>query len=115
MIRGTSLLLAIGGFIVWSSAFVFLYGMQGLGCALDLDLVEAGPFNLLSILLTILLFLHLAALAVLQWLGVRFWREGRGDHAASRFLGAVTCLTAAAGIVATIYIGAPVLVLQPCA
>lgn len=39
------LLLLVAGFLLWSSAFVVLYGLQGLGCRLGWDAVGLGPVS----------------------------------------------------------------------
>lgn len=118
-IRMTSalwLLLATAGLIIMSSAFVFLYGGVGLGCALGWETRAVFGTNLLTLILIGLWLLHLAALGALQWYALGLWHNAAGpDAAAARFLSATTCLVAAIGLIATVYIGFPVLVLPPCA
>lgn len=118
-IRMTSaswLLLAAAGLIIMSSAFVFLYGGVGLGCALGWQTRPILGTNLLTLLLIGLWFVHLAALGALQWYALGLWHNTAGpDAAAERFFSATICLVAAIGLIATIYIGFPVLVLPPCA
>lgn len=110
------LAVASGGLIVTSSAFVFLYAAIGIGCMVGWHLIDLAGTNLLTAVLVVIWVVHLAALGGLQWFAVRLWPRATGpDEGAARFLAAMTCLLAATGILATIFIGFPVLVLPPCA
>jgi hypothetical protein len=114
-IGGLWLLLAIAGFVIWASAFAVLYGMQGLGCTLDLQSVMFLGSNVLTLTLAALWILHLGACVALLWYARSLWRPGPGvETQAKTFLAAVTCLVAATGAIATVYIGLPVLFLPPC-
>lgn len=37
---------AIAGFVIWSAAFVIIYGLHGIGCAYGWDAIPIGPTNL---------------------------------------------------------------------
>lgn len=109
------LLLGIAGFIVWSSAFVALYALQGLGCALRWDALQTLGTNRLTLMLGALWLLHLALLAALGWFSLRRWRpRPQQFQSVDNFLAAMTCLCVASALVATVYIGVPILFFPPC-
>jgi hypothetical protein len=109
------LLVATGGLIVWSSAFVVLYAALSLGCEAGLQERPVAGTNALTLVLGGLWVIHLAVVGALQWYGVSLWRRGAGaGEGAGRFLAAATCLIALTGLVSTVVIGLPVLVLPPC-
>lgn len=119
MIRRTStlwLLAATAGYIVWSIAFVVLYAFQGYACASGLDATRLFGTNLATAILLFIWIVHLAAGGAL----FAYARRSRGaatsspDADTERFLANLSCLLAAAGVVSTIYIGAPVIILDPC-
>src|SRR5690606_16178446 len=59
------------GWIVWSSAFVSLYGAQGLGCSLGWTGRQVGLLDSLTLALVLLWLAHLGLLA---WLASLAWR-----------------------------------------
>ena len=65
-LRLPSLILLVAGFVIWSSAFVALYGALSVGCAFGWDAVLFGPVSALRALLIALWLLHLAMLAMLN-------------------------------------------------
>ncbi len=110
------LLAAVAGFVVWSSAFVVLYSIQGYACASELRNAVWLGFNAATLVLTGAWLLHLAAGGALLWAAWRALPAGQsGEQDARTFLLGLTWMFAVSGFVATIYIGAPVLVLHPCA
>jgi hypothetical protein len=117
MRSGFGLLLAVGGLIVWSSAFVVLYLTVSLGCVYGWHRPELLGLSLLTALLALLWLLHIAALAWLQWYGLARWRQIRaeGGNGPALYLAALTALVAAVSLVGTIYLGAPIFLLTPCA
>ncbi|MDT8356221.1 hypothetical protein, partial [Roseomonas mucosa] len=58
-------LLLLGGFAVWGSAFLALYGGVSLGCAWGWEEASLGPFSLLRGVLLLILTAHLLVLTVL--------------------------------------------------
>jgi hypothetical protein len=110
------LLTASGGLILFSSAFVLLYAAIGVGCELGWDTRPLGGTNLLTALLGLVWVAHIVALGALQWYAAGLWRRADGpEKATARLLAAMTCLLAAAGLVSTVFVGFPILVLPPCA
>lgn len=111
-----ALLAAAGGYLVWALAFAVLYSAQGIVCAGAFGTTYVLGINAGTLVLAALWLAHLAAGVALLWTGWRLARTHRDDpQGAAAFLGRLGCLLAAAGLVSTLYIGAPVLALHPCA
>ncbi|MDT8277761.1 Hypothetical protein HVPorG_04085 (plasmid) [Roseomonas mucosa] len=111
-------LLLLGGFAVWGSAFLALYGGVSLGCAWGWEEASLGPFSLLRGVLLLILAAHLLVLAVLlQWC----WRSvafGSGRPLPGEpwhFLGLASLAATGAALAATLWTGLPVLGLSACA
>jgi hypothetical protein len=103
------------GWIVWSSAFVSLYGAQGLGCSLGWASARIGTMNSLTLALALLWLAHLG---LLGWLALRAWRAGPRGHESSDVQGFVhfgNRISLASAAVATAWLGFPILLLDPCA
>jgi hypothetical protein len=103
------------GWIVWSSAFVSLYALLSLGCAFGWAESRWGPASALTALLTGLWVAHLAALL---WLGVRAWRSEPADAEATgsrRLLAFAARAGYVAALAGTVWLGFPILMLDPCA
>lgn len=75
------LALLIAGLLVWSSAFLSLYGALSVGCAFGWDEVAIGPTTLQRAVLVGLWLAHLALVALL--LAVTHRRMKRGARSAS--------------------------------
>ena len=119
MIQRTSalwLLAATAGYIIWSIAFVFLYAFQGYACAAGLDSTSLLGLNLATAILLFIWIVHLAAGGALFAFARRTSSSATSSADADtlRFLANLSCLLAAAGVVSTFYIGAPVIFLDPC-
>jgi hypothetical protein len=109
--------------IVWFGYFIAVYALQGAGCASGLHhhvLIGANALQLLLGLLT------LSAAAIIVVLGVwsyRAWRrlldeldeEERQRHGHSTFLAYGALLHAGLFLVATLWSGVPILLLDLCA
>jgi hypothetical protein len=109
------LLIALSGLIVWSIAFVVLYAGLSLGCEAGLQLRPFAWTNMLTIVLGALWAIHLGALGALQWYALRLWHVGpEAESGVGRFLAAATCLIAATGLISTLVIGLPIVILPPC-
>jgi hypothetical protein len=111
-------LLLLGGFAVWGSAFLALYGGVSLGCAWGWEEASLGPFSLLRGVLLLILAAHLLLLTVLlQWC----WRSvafGSGRPLPGEpwhFLGLASLAATGAALAATLWTGLPVLGLSACA
>jgi len=104
------------GWVVWSSAFVLLYGLLSLGCMYGWDGIGVGPTSVLDGVLAVTWLAHLAALAALSaWA----WRtEPRGDDGGTgthRMLAFATRAGYLSALAATAWLGFPILLLEPCA
>lgn len=102
------LALFCAGFLIWSSAFLALYGVQGLGCSAGWDDVRFGSVTLLRPLLIAIWVAHLAALLALVW-----WTRRRMHDGATFLRRAGYVMSCVAGL-ATIWMGAPILGLTMC-
>lgn len=105
----------IAGLTLWLSCFGMLYAGLSLACTYG---VPDGRFAGLPAINWALVGLWLLHLLPLAWLTVYSWRACRGVAAgatpAARFVLHASWLGNAAALVATLWIGAPVLVTVPC-
>lgn len=111
-----SVLIMMGGLIVWSSAFVALYGGMSLACVYGVpDFTWAGLHGINWALL-LLLVLHLALLGWMTWYSWRGLRRlGHDAPRSQRFAWRTTYLLNVAGLFGTAWIGFPILFIVPCA
>ncbi len=110
------LAVASGGLIIWASSFVFLYAGLSIGCALGWHHVTLLGANALTVLLAALWLVHLVLQGCFQWYALGLWKRATGpNEGVARFIAGITCLIAATGLASTVFIGAAVLVLPPCA
>ncbi|MBR0556905.1 hypothetical protein J5J10_14550 [Ciceribacter sp. L1K23] len=56
----------LAGFVVWSAAFLFLYGLQATGCHLGWHTVDFGGISLLRVLLLVSLIATIGTLLVIR-------------------------------------------------
>ena len=106
-------LLITSGLIVWASCFVVLYAGLSLGC-------RYGPpaFSMLGMegINWILLFLWIIHLAVLGWLVMRSYVAlKRASTTSGRFVMRSTLLLQGVGLVGSVWIGFPILMVPACA
>ncbi|UEM01338.1 hypothetical protein JL101_015105 [Skermanella rosea] len=99
------LLLLVAGFLLWSSAFVVLYGLQGLGCRLGWDAVGLGPVSLNRGALLAAWAVHLGLIGFLAAVLARRRSHGRG----TAFLDRAGLALTFCALVATIWTGIPIL------
>lgn len=99
------LLLLVAGFLLWSSAFVALYGVQGLGCRLGWDDMGLGPVSVNRGALLAVWTVHVGLIGAMAAAQVRRRSAGRGTAFVDR---AGLALTFCA-LVATIWTGIPIL------
>jgi hypothetical protein len=116
-ITGPGTLIGVAfGWIVWSSTFVLLYAVMSLGCMFGWNDARAGGANLLTIVLVALWVGHLAILGAL--LAVTWRARPPGDDhgtGAHRLLSFATRVGYASALIATAWLGFPILLLAPCA
>lgn len=104
-----------GGLIVWAVCFVVLYATLSVGCELRLQLRQVAGINVLNLLLTVLWAAHLPVGAWLVRDATRSAREAEDrDGRPIPFVLSATRLLSWSGLVATVCIGLPVLLLPAC-
>jgi len=112
-LRLPSLILLVIGFVIWSSAFVALYGALSVGCAFGWDTAPFGPVSALRALLIALWLLHLAMLAML-WRLCRARAKRAGEAEPDAFLGWAALHATWAAVVVTVINYGPILGLTLC-
>jgi len=103
------LVLLVAAFLIWSLAFIALYGAHGVACAAG----WAGPDNPWPLRLTLIGawgIMTVGAAAFAAWT----WKRPIEDQPAQLFLRNVTLATAVIGVVATAWLGAPLFLLRIC-
>jgi hypothetical protein len=104
------------GWVVWSSAFVLLYALLSLGCTFGWDMPRLGPMRLLDAILIATWLAHLVALAALSTWAWHASPTGEdGGTGVHRMLGFATRAGYVSSLVATAWLGFPILMLQACA
>lgn len=110
-----NLLVLIAGFVIWALAFSLLYGVLSIGCEYGWQHMQLGPVTLNTAVLAAILVVHLAAhTALLVWTGRRA-RMSSDWAQPARFLAWACFGTAATGMIATSWTGAPIAFLTQCA
>jgi hypothetical protein len=105
--------------IVWALYFAANYSVQGAGCAL---VGEDGSPTVLRVVLASLALATATAILIFGIWSFRCWRElapreplFAGDHSGpTAFLAHGTLLNAALFLLATIWVGLPTVLLDPC-
>jgi hypothetical protein len=97
------LVVLVGGFLIWSLALIALYALHSLGCQLGWSVAVT------RVVMLVAWVAHLVAGGAFLIWTLRRRREGAGG-----LLPAATVSLAAAGVLATIWLGTPVLVLRAC-
>ena len=113
------LTLANWGLLIWSVAFVLLYGGLSLGCAAGAGQGTLWEADRLAIVLAAVWIAHLVLVALPGATGRRRWvgssAGATADHdRATAFLWRLMRLLLLVGAVATLWVGLPILVLPPC-
>ena len=98
----------LGGYVLWSAAFVALYAVHGAGC----ELVEPGRRGALRIALAAAWLAFVAAGIALAAAVIR--RRRAGATPPRRFLAAVAAGLAVTGAIATAWTGLPLALTDPC-
>lgn len=92
--------LLLTGFVIWSGAFLLLYGVQATGCHLDWHQIDVGPTSALRLLLAVMLVIVLALIGGLHWFATRALTEPQTDEV--RLLHKIGGMLQAAALVATL-------------
>ena len=98
------------GLLVWSACFVALYGLHAVGCSLDWH----APGSFLSPLRLVLVAVWAVHLAVLVWLVAWYRRAAPVGDRTGGFLQLAAWTLGLVALVATVWTGAPVAVLELC-
>ena len=100
----------VAGLLVWSSAFVALYGLHAVGC--NAGWHDAGSYvTPLRLVLVAVWAVHLVALG---WLVAWYRRGAPVDDRTGGFLQLAAWTLGLVALVATVWTGAPVAVLELC-
>lgn len=113
---------AIGSFVLWAIYFVVVYAYLSIGCEKGWSEAELFGLKVLTLALAAITLAAMGAIAALAWMGFRRWRtaansnsdEGSINESQDRFTGLLTVMTSGLALLATIWVGLPVLLLQPC-
>ena len=101
----------VAGLLVWSSCFIGLYGLHAIGCNAAWD--NSGHYaSTLRLALLAAWALHLGALA---WLVAHYRWAAPGGGRTSSFLRLAAWTLGLVALAATLWIGAPVVLLELCA
>lgn len=103
------LLALVGAFVLWSLAFIILYGAHGVACAQGWASADA-PWPLRLTLIGLWLVMTALSLAYALW----SWRK-RSTQGPERFLRRATLAVAAVGAVSTAWLGLPIFLVRVCA
>jgi hypothetical protein len=98
----------LGGYVLWSAAFVALYGLHGAGC----ELVDPARRGALRIALTAAWLAFVAAGVALAVVVIR--RRRAAVTPPRHFLAAVAAGLAISAAIATAWIGLPLALTDPC-
>lgn len=106
--------------ILWALYFVLIYSTHGAGCAAGMrqGLADFGPLSLLlgaSTLIAVALQAAVGVLAYRAWRRIKHHNKDSDPDSQASFLAYTAFLNAALFFVATIWIGLPILILEPCA
>ena len=104
---------AVSGLLIFASASLFLHAFVTLGCALSWDGRTVGGFNLLTVILMAVWLAHLVPVATLAPQHFNAARAGRGGAQATLLLW-LTFIATSIGLVATLRVGFPLMVLPAC-
>lgn len=103
------LLALVGALVLWSLAFIALYGAHGVACAQGWASPDE-PWPLRLTLIGLWLVMTALSLAYALW----SWRRGL-PQGSERFLRLTTLAVAAVGAVSTAWLGLPLFLVRVCA
>lgn len=92
--------LLLTGFVIWSGAFLLLYGVQATGCHLGWHQLDVGPTSALRLVLAFMLIVTLGLIGGLHWYATRELTEPQTDEA--RLLHKIAGMLHVAALVATV-------------
>lgn len=92
--------LLLTGFVIWSGAFLLLYGVQATGCHLGWHRLDVGPISALRLLLAVMLAATVGLIGGLHWYATRELTVPQTDEA--RLLRTIASMLQVAALVATV-------------
>jgi hypothetical protein len=108
------LLLLVAGLLIWSSAFVWLYGALSVGCAFGWEAIALGPLSLQRAVLLGLWLAHLAAIAALLAFTHRRLKEQPGRASLDGFFAGAAFWATVVALCVTFVNYVPILGLSAC-
>lgn len=109
-----NLVLLCAGLVIWSSAFVSLYGALSIGCAFGWESIALGPISLQRGVLIGLWLVHILMIAaLLPWAWSRLRRSRDGEQLEGFFARTVWAASVVA-LAVTVINYAPVVSLSAC-
>lgn len=110
-----SILTMISGLIVWASCFVVLYVGLSLGCAYNVPAFEFAGLPGVNWMLLALWLAHIGVLTGLAIRALRHWRQTPRQAGAPRFALRTAFALQLVGLLGSVWIGFPILMLPACA
>ncbi|MDP1874680.1 hypothetical protein [Phenylobacterium sp.] len=104
------LLWLVGAFVLWSLAFVVLYGVHGAACAGGWA-SPTEPWPLRLTLIGLWLVMTVVSAAYVLWV----WRRPAAGDGTDGFLRYATLAVAGVGAVSTAWLGLPLFLVRVCA
>lgn len=104
------LVLLVAALLIWSLAFIALYGVHGVACAAGWASAQ-DPWPLRLTLIGVWVIMTAGAVAFAAWT----MKRPLEDPPAPRFLRNATLAVAVIGVVATAWLGAPLFLVRVCA
>lgn len=111
----------IGGFVIWALYFVIVYAYLSVGCVSGLSDAELYGLNALTLTLVTITGVALSLIGAVGWIGFKSWRaagNGKGEvkiaQQQARFTSLLMVMTSGLAFLSTLWVGLPVLLLQPC-
>jgi hypothetical protein len=107
----------IAPLVIWMTYFIVVYAAVSVGCIAGFANTHAFGINAITLVLALITALAALGIAAFGWVGLRGWRVSRGSDLKServRFAGAVTVLIALLALIATAWVGLPIVMLHPC-
>ncbi|BDA82984.1 hypothetical protein Sa4125_05260 [Aureimonas sp. SA4125] len=108
------LLLLVAGLLIWSSAFIWLYGALSVGCAFGWERVAVGPVSLQRAVLLGLWMTHLAVIAALLAFTHGRLKQHPGLASLDGFFAGATFWASVVALGVTFVNYAPILALSTC-
>lgn len=99
------------GLILWSKWFVIIYAGLSVACSVNPPPAEQGALTVINLSLGLLTVATAALLAWLAWACLRAARQARGR---SHFIAMVSAGLYVVSVVATLFVGVPLIGLPPC-